>query len=150
MLTCIDLTQRFGKIYRVNYEESHRAAYGPNGKTDDPWLKIIPCQRGHIFPWGGNRLAASTKTIGPTAKALRVMPGVEVVQDGSDGVTVIFDVGLFDRVAKMLKPWRKRHLSAEHRRRLTESGVAALKRYREANVESPRNVEFCVPMENLT
>jgi hypothetical protein len=90
MAACIELEKRFGKTYRVGYEPAYRAEHGKNGRADDPWLKIIPCQRGHIFPWGGDRLAASIDTRGASAKQLMELRGVEVVQDASDGATVLF------------------------------------------------------------
>ena len=50
---CIDLKGRFGSRYRVEYEESYEAQYRPGARTRDPWLMIIPCRFGHIFPYGG-------------------------------------------------------------------------------------------------
>ena len=83
---CIDLTERFGRRFRVTYEDSHQASYGTGARNEDPWLKIIPCQNGHVCPWGGDNLAACTRTAGPIAKALKALPFVQVHQDGSDGV----------------------------------------------------------------
>ena len=54
-MNCVNLRIRFGRRYRIEYDDSYYAQYGLcRGRT--PWLKIIPCQRGHIFPWGGNML----------------------------------------------------------------------------------------------
>jgi hypothetical protein len=36
------------------------------------------------------------------------LPGVTVWQDGDDGVTVLFDVAEFSRVARILHPRRRR------------------------------------------
>ena len=139
MPTCIDLTELCGKKYRVTYEESYYAQYGPKAYTNDPWLKIIPCQNGHIYPHGGNRLAVSANSRKLLANLMAV-PGAELWQDASDGVTILFDVANFEQVAQIMKPRTVRHLSEEHRRKLTESGTEALKRYRNANVESSKTV----------
>ena len=51
MPTCLNLKERFGANYRIHREEG--ATIG------DPWGLLIPCRYGHIYPWGGDRLAAS-------------------------------------------------------------------------------------------
>ena len=109
----INLKESFGDVFKVEHEESHGDA-----RTDDPSLQQIPCQHGHIFPHGGDLLAASTNNSGVVANKLRRMPGVNVHQDGDDGINVVFDVGLFAKVAEVMKPRRRRRLSREHRQRL--------------------------------
>jgi hypothetical protein len=105
---CIDLAERFGRRYRVEYEESYFAQYGPRARVNDPWLKIIPCRLGHLMPWGGSMLAAVTNKPGPTARKLAALPGTILWQDGSDGATILFDVALFPQVAKLMHPKRRR------------------------------------------
>lgn len=118
MATCANLKERFGKRYRVTYEESYRAQRGPRAWADDPWLMILPCQFGHIFPHGGDMLAASTDRAGGTARKLRALPGMIVHQDGDDGLTVLFHAGRFDEVAAIMRPRRRRVLSEGERARL--------------------------------
>jgi hypothetical protein len=89
---------------------------------EDAWLLIIPGRRGHVFPWGGDRLAASTNTAGRTATRLKVLPGVEVWQDGSDGATVLFTVDLLDQVVVLLLLRRRRRLTPERRAKLIRAG----------------------------
>jgi hypothetical protein len=120
MSECIDLAERFGRQYRVEYEESYAAQYGPRARVNDPWLKIIPCRAGHICPWGGDNLAAVTDKVGPTARKLAALPGANLWQDGDDGVTVLFDVAQFPEVAKLMHPRRKRRLSEAQRRKCAE------------------------------
>lgn len=119
---CVDLDARFGRRYRIEYEESYSAQHGPKAKVRDPWLMVIPCRAGHISPWGGSLLAACTNTSGPTARKLAALPGAEVAQDGGDGVTVLFDVGQLKAVAKLMHPRRCRQLSHEQRARLADAG----------------------------
>lgn len=114
--SCVDLRQRFGDRYRVEYDESYYAEYGPRAWTEDPQFQVIPCQHGDICPWGGSQLAACTKRAGIITNRLRALSFVEVVQDGDDGINAVFDVAYFDRVAGIMKPRRRRRLSPEARR----------------------------------
>ncbi len=110
---CIDLGKRFGQQYRVEYEPSYAAQYGPRARISDPWLRIIPCGAGHICPWGGSKLAAVTNKAGPTARKLAALPGAILWQDGGDGATVLFDVALFPQVARLMHPKRRRRPPTE-------------------------------------
>ena len=110
--TCIDLKARFGRRYRVRYEESYRADKGAAARAPDPWLLTILCRNGHIFPHGGETLAASTDTRrGPAVAALRRLGCCRVHQDGSDGVTFLFDVADFAAVAAIMQPRRRRQMT---------------------------------------
>lgn len=137
---CINLRERFGDRYRVAYEEGYVAQYGKDARVDDPWLQIVLCRHGHIYPQGGEILAASTNERGPVAGALVRLKCTTVLQDGSDGVNVAFHVDHFDVVAAILRPRRKRQVSDQDRTRLAAMGRASLKRYRQANVEE-REIE---------
>jgi len=59
---CVNLGQRFGDRFRVEYEESYRVEHGDHGRAADPWLMILLCQHGHICPWGGGRDHATEVT----------------------------------------------------------------------------------------
>jgi hypothetical protein len=122
-MACVNLKERFGRQYRVRYEESYHAQYGPRAYTVDPWLMIIPCQHGHIYPQGGNMLASSTHKPGATAKRLKAIQGVTLHQDGADGVTVLFPVDHFDAVAEIMRPRRRRVVSESERERLRILGA---------------------------
>jgi hypothetical protein len=123
MATCIDLAEHYGERFRVIHEASYSADRGDGARAHDPWTLLIPCERGHIYPHGGELLGASTDTRGPTAKALAGLPGVRVVQDGSDGINVVFPAAEFETVAAVLKPRRRRILSPEQRDRLIAMGA---------------------------
>lgn len=138
-MDCIDLKDLFGKRYRVTYEESYYAEHGDEGRAGDPWLQVICCQNGHIYPHGGDWLAASTNRRGAVATALTALECTEVLQDGDDGLNVAFRVEHFEEVAALLKPRRKRLISEAERKRLAEMGRANLERYRQANVEASEN-----------
>ena len=122
-MDCVNLRERFGRRYRVEYEESYYAQYGPHARVDDPWLQIIPCQRGHIYPFSGSRPAATTNARGATARRLAAFDFATVHQDGSDGVTALFPVERFPEVAELMKPRRRRHVSEAERARLAALGA---------------------------
>jgi hypothetical protein len=115
--TCINLRERFGDRYRIG----HDPAAETWGERDDPWMMTIPCVNGTIYPHGGSRLAA--ECYGPTARKLKAIAGVTVHQQGDREWTMLFDVSLFDQVAEIMKPRKRRHLSPE-RARAIGSGTA--------------------------
>ena len=121
MTSCIDLRERFGDRYRVRYEDTGERRRGPA-----PWLAMIDCRRGHIYPHGGDQLAASTNNRGAVAKRLAALPCCRMVQDGDDGVNVVFDVTNFPTVATVMKPKRRRTLTPAQTAERTER----LRKYR--------------------
>lgn len=119
MTTCIDLQQRYRSKYRIRHEDDRETRL-----PHDPWLLVIDCQHdGEIYPHGGDMLGAATGGRGSVAKRLAALPCVRVVQDGSDGINVIFDVDDFPAVAAVMKPRRRRRLSPEHRAKLVAAGA---------------------------
>ena len=115
MSQCINLKESYGQQYQVSYEESYRAERGDGGRLKDPWLQIIPCRFGHLYPHGGNYLGASTTRRGPVANRLAALPCVRLVQDGDDGVNVVFHLDDFELVAAVMRPKRRRRLPADRR-----------------------------------
>ena len=122
MTTCINLQQQFGNRFRVTYEESYYAERGDRARAEEPWLMIIPCKHGEIYPFGDDDLVASTKIAGGIARVLKALPFATTHQDGTDGVDVRFPVGRFDEIAEIMKPKRRRQVSDAERRRLAEMG----------------------------
>ena len=120
METCINLKERFGDVCKVEYEESYHADRGANARTEDPWLQVLLCKHGHIYPHGPDVLAASTNTRGGIARKLAALDCTTVVQDGSDGINATFHVRDFERVAELMKPRRWRRLTVEQRRAAAE------------------------------
>lgn len=137
MSTCINLKETFGGKYRISYDEA--AGSEPGGRSD-PWLMLIPCQRGHIYPHGGSLLAVATSVRGGTARAIRSLPGVEVIQDGEDGINASFPVELFPQVAELMLPRRKRQVSEQERIRLSTMGRANLAKLHSATLARPASV----------
>ena len=112
--TVIDLQERFGRRYMVRSEDG-------NTRSQDPWLAQIICHNGHIYPHGGEMLGAATSYLGSVAKTLRNLSCTRVVQDGDDGINVVFHVDDFDKVARVMRPRSRRVLSEEQKRRLRDA-----------------------------
>ena len=142
MTTCINLQQQFGDRFRVTYEESYYAERGDRARAEEPWLMIIPCKHGEIYPFGDDDLVASTKIAGGIARVLKSLTFTTVHQDGTDGVDVRFPVGRFDEIAAIMKPKRRRQVSDAERLRLAEIGV----RFRFTHgCQSPQTARESVP-----
>ena len=119
MNTCINLREQFGQQWRIEYEES-RPVKGEGSQSDNMWLQMIPCQHGHICPWGLDLLAACPNSRGTIAKRLKTLPFVAVVQDGDDGINATFHVDRIEEVAQIMRPKRKRPPRTEAQRQATE------------------------------
>src|SRR5262245_65154194 len=115
MCPCVNLRERFGKHYRITFDE---AAEG----RDDPWMMQIPCTgRGiTLYPHGGTLLAVEVDGRWHLARRLREM-GLTVHQDGDREQTFLFDVADFDRVAEVVQPRKSRRLTEEQKARLLAS-----------------------------
>lgn len=124
MKSCIDLKATYGKKFKVCLEESYPAQpAGRRDASDALWLQIIPGRLGHVFPHGGDLLAASTNSRGVTAQRLLALPDVTLWQNGSDGVTVLFPPDRLEDVAALLHLRRRRRVSDKERDRLRALGV---------------------------
>ena len=116
---CVDLWRAFGGVYRVGSDPAEEATHLPPGRRD-PWLLVIPCRRGEIFPWGGTLLAVSVDGRPVTARKLAQCGVCELVQDGDAEKTFTFDVTDFEAVAEIVLPRRRRRLTDEQRHAVRE------------------------------
>ncbi len=120
---CVNLKKQFGRRYKVVYEESYFAEHGQNARVEDSVYMLIPCRFGHLFPHGGDVLAGSVDGHPKVANRMRRLKCCRVHQDGDDGeLTVLFDVADFDRVAKIMRPRRRKQISEAERERLRAMG----------------------------
>lgn len=124
--TCPNLRSLFGREYKIRHEESYRAERPEFRKEEEPWLQIIPCLHGHIYPHGDDLLAWASDNRGPVVTRVCRLPFVNVVQDGSDGVNATFPVTHFREVAEIVQPRRRRVLSPERR----QAAIERLAEYR--------------------
>jgi hypothetical protein len=120
MAACINLKERFGNRFKVEFEESYCAERPEFRATEAPWLMIVRCEHGHICPAGGDLLVACASRRGAVARQLAALPFVTVVQDADDGLNALFDVEHFDEATRLMRPKRRRQLSAEQRQAAVE------------------------------
>jgi hypothetical protein len=113
----INLMDRYGEKYRISWDPAYDAK-GRHRDSLDPWSMQVPCERGVIYPWGGDRLAVEVDYRAQTARKVAAIPGVELAQDGDQEKTFAFHVDLFDQLAALVKPRKRRkcHLSPEQLR----------------------------------
>jgi hypothetical protein len=141
---CVNLKERFGGRFKVRSEESYRADRGDGARAEDPWMMILPCGYGHIFPHSGSLLAASVDGHSNVAGMLRRLPCCRVHQDGDFGeLTVLFDVADLAEVAKIMRPRRRRQVSAAERARLV--GMGFKKTGAQAHVDVEPTARGCDP-----
>jgi hypothetical protein len=112
--TCVNLTERFGRDYKITHDPAART----RRQKRDPWMMQLPCRgRGVVVhPWGGGRLAVEVDGRPGLAKQLAAIPGLKLWQDGDGEKTFLFDVALFDAVAAVVRPRRRRRLPEGQRR----------------------------------
>ena len=118
--TCINLKREFGDRFKVAYEESYAAERGNHARAEDPWLMVILCQHGEIYPYGDDLLVASTKKAGSIARTLKALPYVSLYREGFCGSDLIFPLDQFEAVAAIMKPRKRRRLSEAARRRAAD------------------------------
>jgi hypothetical protein len=122
----IDLKKQFGAEYQVVLDES--ADVAGQSTSDRRWLPQIPCKYGHVYPHGEDTLGASAEGRIIAGK-LAALPGVRVHQRGDREVTAVFPPAVFPAVAALLRPRKRRRLSAEQ----AASGAARLAPYQFGN-----------------
>jgi hypothetical protein len=90
-------------------------------------MMTIPCRREVvIYPDGDGTLAVEVDGHPILAKRLAAVSGVVLCHDGDREKTFLFPLGLFERVAELVQPRRRRRLSPEQR----EASKSRLARYR--------------------
>jgi len=108
-MTPPNLQNLFGDRYRIDHDPADRTF----AEKPDPWMQTLPCRNGLIYAHAANRLAVECKT--GTARKLMAVPGVTVHQQGDTECTLLFDLAIFDAVAAIVKPRRRRKWSDEKR-----------------------------------
>ncbi len=119
----INLRERFGRRYKVGYDEAFFAEHGPNARGDDPWLLIIVGRLGHVYPLGGELLAVVTNACGSTANRLARLQFCKVMLDGDDGITLAFHVNYFRQITKIIRAHTTRTLTSMQQAALIKAGT---------------------------
>ncbi len=110
---------------KARYGDKYRIAREKGSKPRDPAGFTIPCRRGHpIYAHGRNLLGVATNGRG-IVKRLLAVPGLKVTQYGDDGINAVFPPESFAAVAAIVRPKRRRKLSAAHRAKLLAASHGA-------------------------
>jgi len=114
----IDLKSIAAGRFRIALDEAALAE--PGGKKD-PWYQVIPCRNGQIYPYSDKLLAVHVNGYA-ARRRLADIAGLSQHNWSDDGEAIfIFPLDLFEKVAEIVKPRRKRKLSESHRKALLES-----------------------------
>jgi hypothetical protein len=132
--TCVNLEERFGRRYRIGWE-ANGATKHQWPKEEWPWLMELRCQRGKLYPWGGDFLQAWTDRR-RTGAQLRALPCVIHAKGDDEGV-VRFSVDHIEAVLAVLKPYRRRQLSEAQKKQQAER-LAAFRFGKSAAVQSTK------------
>jgi len=126
----INLQNLYGKRFKIVLDES---ASCPGESKDNPWYYQIPCKFGHIYSYSDKKLGFYCESGNIRNRLHREHPKIEVVNWSDDGEAIfLFTYDQFENVARYARPKRKKRLSQEHRRKLTNAGTDALKRHRKS------------------
>jgi hypothetical protein len=82
----------------------------------------LPCERGIVYPHGGDLLAVEVEGRRVTANRLRHLDCTTTYQEGDGFGAVTFHAADFDEVATIVKPRRRRQVSEAERQRLASIG----------------------------
>ena len=111
---CINLRQAYGEDFRIGIDPAYDAP-GLHLDKLDPWCFILPCRYGCIWPYGGQVLAVDIDYHGRVAKKVAELRGVWVLCDGDREKTYLFHARMFDQVAALVMPRRRRKMSEEQK-----------------------------------
>lgn len=114
----IDVSRLYGDQFKIDRDEA--AGHEVNGRRD-PWLYLIPCRYGHIGPHSDRLLSVYCHSARLVPR-LMALPGIVPKQVGETEAILAFPPELFDPVAQIVQPRRRRRLSESHRRILQEAG----------------------------
>jgi hypothetical protein len=101
---CVDLNKRFGRKYQVDSE-------GPpiNSRPyAHLWNQEIPCQKGVIFPIGGDLLCLELEGYPVTADRIAAMPDTWMSYACYGIRHFAFHVDLFDEIARVVHPKKRK------------------------------------------
>ncbi len=105
-----NLKQMFPKL-RVTFDASIEI-------RNDPCMMEIICAKGIIYPHSDELLALECKTY--TAKQILLIPGTRIWQQGDSEWTILFRLDLFEKIAEIVKPRKKRVMSETRRAQAIE------------------------------
>jgi hypothetical protein len=118
-MKCVNLKERFGHRYRITFDPAYNPKHVPRDKLD-AWMMLIPCRRGVIYLYGGDRLAIEVEGRAPTRNLLHGLGCTTTCQEGDNFLSVTFDVSDFDDVARVVQPRKRRRLTEQQKQEAVE------------------------------
>ena len=118
-MDCINLRQEFGRRYRVRFDPAYTAKGRPHAQRD-PWMMVLPCRYGTIYPEGRRYLRIDLVRHNQIARRLASLLDCAIVNDGDDEKTVHFPLKRFSDVAAIVRPNRRPEFSIERREQMRE------------------------------
>ena len=118
-IQCVNLRNVFGKQYQISFDPAYDPLNRPRHSID-PWMMLIPCERGVIYPFGGKSLCVEVIGRPVTANRLAALPCCKMIVDGEAETAFRFDVQDFAQVAAHVKPRRRRRLREDQRKKAVE------------------------------
>jgi hypothetical protein len=105
---CLNLRELFSTRYRISRDEAFDS-------LSDPWSHQIPGRCGTIYPFSATLLAVDIDGHPGVAKKVAALPGIRLHQDGDHEKTFVFPLGLFEQVAAIVKPRKRRRQTEEQK-----------------------------------
>ena len=99
----VDLNQLYGQRYVVTTDRE--SAMGPRDR--DPWLCQIVTRTGLVYPHSATHLGVQVDGHPKLARRLARM-GYPLIQDGDAEKTFLVPAGDLERIAPLIKPYRRR------------------------------------------
>ena len=113
-MKCVDLWRRYGDRFVVSTDPAYQTT-GIRHASLDPWYFQLPCKFGTIYPHGGSTLGVFVDYHSRIAARVGQLPGVRLWLDGDAEKTYLFPVSLFEEVARIVKPRKRRRQTPEQR-----------------------------------
>lgn len=135
-MTCINLMKRCGDRYKIGFDPAYDPKNRPRDKLD-PWMMVIPCRIGEIYPYGGDHLVLEVEGHRKIKAKLARLECCELYQDGDVFGSFLFHVDDFDEIAAIAKPHRRPQLSAERREALRQQMQQVRQNLKSSPVQSP-------------
>ena len=112
--------ERFGeRRYKFAFDPCYSSFNVPR-ESLDPWMMTIPCEVGHIYPFGDRLLAIDIEGHCRMRGMVKRLACTELHTEGDADICCLFDVANIDQVAKLVKPKRRRQYTDEQRAEMTD------------------------------
>jgi hypothetical protein len=99
----VDLNRKYGNKYVVTIDS--QSATGPRDR--DPWLAVIETRTGLVYPYSATHLGVQVDGHPRVARRLASL-GYPLIQDGDTEKTFLVPADDLERIAPLIRPFRRR------------------------------------------